>query len=85
MPKQSSLLAAKKYAALVLAVEMAGGRKAFSKLLGLADSTVAHMLYISKHVPLKHVGTVNKKLGIPPHVTRPDLFKSIKQSILDEA
>jgi DNA-binding transcriptional regulator YdaS (Cro superfamily) len=62
------------YAALLLAVEKAGGAKKLSRALNLSVASINNWLYTAKRIPFKHVPKISSLLEIPKHVLRGDFF-----------
>jgi len=58
---------------LAAAVRKAGTQSAFARLIGKPQSTVHGWLTQDKPLAVEHLDVVDRELGIPPEVMRPDL------------
>jgi DNA-binding transcriptional regulator YdaS (Cro superfamily) len=53
-----------------IAIAEAGGGSKLAELLGITPAAVS----LWKQIPVKHVLTIERELGIPRHELRPDVY-----------
>lgn len=59
---------------LTAVIDAAGSQAALAAVIGKPQQTVSYWLKHGKPLPAEYVFKVEKALGIPRHVSRPDLF-----------
>lgn len=64
----------KKTPSIVRIIELAGSQAALAAVIGRPQQTVSYWLRHGKPLPAEYVATLETQLGIPKHVSRPDLF-----------
>jgi len=62
--------------ALHEAVKIAGSQSALSRLIGVTQQHISHLLRTGKPVSAEQAVKIEKATGVPRHRLRPDLWES---------